>query len=109
MVDDALSQRTLHMSVMMVKGLELIEQFRDVSLVYEVTPKSVMLGTLKINNDFLDSVKEAQKLNVKLVDSMVGLDQSENDDFELDAQGVLRFRNRICIPDDAEMKKLIMS
>ena len=84
MVADALSQRTLLMSVMMVKGLELIEQFRDVSLVCKVTSKSVMLGMLKINNDFLDSVKEAQKLDVKLVDSMVGLDRSENDNFELD-------------------------
>ena len=39
---------------------------------------------------------------------MVGTDQSENSDFKLDEQGVLRFRNRICIPDDAEMKKEIL-
>ena len=57
---------------------------------------------------FLDSIREAQKLDVKLVDSMVGIDQSENGDFKLDAQGVLRFRNRICIPDDADMKKAIL-
>ena len=67
-----------------------------------------MLGMLKINNDFLDSIKEAQKLDVKLVDLMVGIDQFENSDFRLDMQGVLRFRNRICIPDDAEMKKVIL-
>ena len=42
---------------------------------------------------------------MKLVDSMVGIDQSKNSDFKLDAQGMLRFHNRICIPDDAEMKK----
>ena len=92
---------------MMVKELELIEQFRDVSLVCKVTPKSVMLGMLKINNGFLDSIKEAYKLDVKLVDLMVGIDHYENDDFELDAQGVLRFHNQICIPDDMEMKKVI--
>ena len=34
----ALSQKTLHMSSMMIKELELIEQFRDMSLVSEVTP-----------------------------------------------------------------------
>ena len=32
-VADALSRKTLHMSAMMVKELELIEQFRDMSLV----------------------------------------------------------------------------
>ena len=92
----------------MVKELELIEQFRDMSLFCIVTLKSVMLDMLKINNDVLDSTKEAQKLDVKLVDSVVGLDQPENDDFKLDAQCVLRFYNRMCIPDDVETKKLIL-
>ena len=63
---------------------------------------------LKIINEFLYSIREVQKLDVKLVDSMVGIDQPENNDFKLNAQGVLRFRNRICIPDDAEMKKVIL-
>ena len=74
MVADALSRKTLHMSVMMVKEFELIEQFRDMRLVCEVTPRSVMLGMLKINNKFLDRIREAQKLDVKLVDLMVGID-----------------------------------
>ena len=52
-----------------------------------------MLVMLKINNDFMNSIKEAQKLDVKLIDSMVGIDQSENGDLKLDAQGVKRFRN----------------
>ena len=45
---------------------------------------------------------------MKLVELMVGIDQSKNSDFKLDEQGVLRFCNRICIPDDAEMKKVIL-
>ena len=102
-VADALSRKTSHMSAMMVKELELIKQFRYISLVCKVTSQSVMLGMLKINNEFLDSIREAKKLDVKLVDSVVGIDQSKNNDFKLDAQGVLIFRNRICIPDDAEM------
>ena len=84
-VADALSRKTLHMSAMMVKELELIEQFRDLSLVCEVTPQSVMLGMLKVNNDFMDNIKEAQKLDVKLVELMVGNNQSEDSDFKVDA------------------------
>ncbi|CAI8619104.1 unnamed protein product [Vicia faba] len=96
------------MSAMMVKELDLIEQFRDMSLVCEVTPQSVKLGMLKIDNDFLDNIREAQKLDVKLVDLMVGTDQAEDNDYKLDVQGVLRFRGRICIPDDAGMKRVIL-
>ena len=75
-VADALSRKTLHMSLLMVKELEMIEQFRDMTLVIEVTPKSVILGMLKINNDFLDSIREAQKLDVKLVNLLVGIGQT---------------------------------
>ena len=84
-VANALSRKTLHMSLLMVIELELIEQFRDMSLVIEVTPKSVILGILKINNDFLDSVREAQKLDVKRGDLLVGIGQTAREDFKLDA------------------------
>jgi len=63
---------------------------------------------LKINSDFLNSIKEAQKIDVKFVDLMVASNQTLDGDFKVDDQGVLRFRGRICIPDDDELKKLIL-
>lgn len=107
-VADALSRKTLHVSAMMVKELELIEQFRDISLVCEVTPRSVRLGMLKIHNEFLDVIREAQKQDIKLVELAVGIGHSESKDYELDAQYVLRYRGRICIPIDEEIKKRIL-
>jgi hypothetical protein len=96
------------MSVVMVRELELLEQFRDLSLVCEVSAHSVKLGMLKINSEFLNNIKEAQKVDVKLVDLMVENNQAEDSDFKVDDQGVLRFRGRICIPDDTEMRKMIL-
>jgi len=96
------------MSAMMVKEFELLEQFRDLSLVCEMSSQSVKWGMLKIDSEFLNSIKETQKADVKLVDLMVGSNETKDSDFKVDDQGVLRFRNRICIPDDAEMKKMIM-
>ena len=46
-VADALSQKTLHMSAMMVKELELIEQFRDMSLVYESDTAKCYVGNVE--------------------------------------------------------------
>ena len=100
-VADALSRRTLHMSALMVKEFELLEQFRDLSLVCERSHQSVRLGMLKINSDFLSSIKEAQKLDVKFVDLMTASEQNVDGDFRVDDQGVLRFRERICIPHSA--------
>ena len=47
-VADALSRKTL-----MVKEFELLEQFKDLSLVCEWSPQIVKLGMLKIDSDFL--------------------------------------------------------
>jgi len=73
-----------------------------------MSSQSVKLGMLKIDNEFFNSIKEAQKTDVKLVDLMVRNNQTEDSDFKVDDQGVLRFQNRICIPDNAEMKKMIL-
>ena len=82
-VADALSRKTLHMSALMVKEFELLEQFRDLSLVCERSPQSVKLGRLKINSDFLNNIKEAQKLDVKFVDLMAANDPNVDSDLRL--------------------------
>lgn len=58
-VADALSQKSFHMTTLMVIKLDLIEQFRDLSLVCEVTVDSVRLGMLKLTSGFLDEIRES--------------------------------------------------
>jgi len=87
-VADALSRKTLHMSALMVKELELIEQFRDLSFVSELTPDGVRLGMLKLTSNILEEIKKGHK----------GVD------FRLDQNGVLMFRDRVCVPDVPQLK-----
>ena len=46
-VVNALSRKSLHMSMLMVHELDLVEQFIDLSLVCETTPNSVKLGNVE--------------------------------------------------------------
>lgn len=39
---------------------------------------------------------------------MTSLNKSENVNFKVDEQGVLRFKDRICILDDEELKRVIL-
>ena len=55
---DALSRKSLHVSALMVRELDLLEQFTDLTLVCEVTPNSVRLGALRIASEFLGEIKE---------------------------------------------------
>ncbi|MCI78254.1 hypothetical protein A2U01_0099524, partial [Trifolium medium] len=51
----------------MAKELELIENFRDLSLVYQRTTRSVKVGMLRLTNDFLEEVVEKQKTDARLL------------------------------------------
>jgi len=105
---DALSRKSLHMSALMVKELELIEQFQDLSLVCELAPGSVKLGMLKLTSNILEEIKSGQKEDLKLVNRVVLVNQGKGADFRLDQNGVLMFRDRVCVPDVPELKKHIL-
>ncbi|MCI44753.1 hypothetical protein A2U01_0065992, partial [Trifolium medium] len=96
------------MSSLMAKELDLIEEFRDLSLVCEVTPKSVKLGMLRLTNPFLEEVKECQKRDRKLMEKMVLVNEGKEVDFGIDDNGVVRYHGRVCVPDVPELKKMIL-
>ncbi|GAU45188.1 hypothetical protein TSUD_178810 [Trifolium subterraneum] len=106
-VADALSRKSLHMSSLMAKELELIEEFRDLSLVCEVTSNSVKLGMLKLTNPFLEKIRECQKEDEKLMKRVALVIEGQENDFKMDENGVVRFRGRVCVPDVPELKKMI--
>lgn len=68
MLEDSLSRKSFHMSTLMVREMDLIEQFEDLSLMCKMTPRSVKLGMLKLTSSILEDIKEGQKLDFGLVD-----------------------------------------
>ncbi|GAU34562.1 hypothetical protein TSUD_29080 [Trifolium subterraneum] len=106
-VANALSRKSLHMSSLMAKELDLIEEFRDLSLVCEVTSNSVKLGMLKLTNPFLEKIRECQKEDEKLMKRVALVIEGQENDFKIDENGVVKFRGRVCVPDVPELKKMI--
>lgn len=90
-VAHALSYKSLHMSTLMSRELDLIEQFRDLSLVCKVTADSVKLGMLKLTSGFLEEIKESKKLDVALVDRLSLVNQCEDEDFRVEENWILKF------------------
>lgn len=72
------------MSALMVKELELIEQFRDLSLVSELTPDGVRLGMLQLTSNIFEEIKNGQKEDLELVDRIVLVNQGKGGDFRLE-------------------------
>lgn len=80
-VADALSMGSLHMSMLIVSKLELIEKFRDMSLLCEKTPNSMKLGMLKLASSILDEIREGQKIDLGLIDQLVLINRDEDGHF----------------------------
>ena len=107
-VADALSWKMLHMSTLMARELELIEEFRDLSLVCEVTKWIMKLGMLKITSGVSEGIRESQRTDLELVDRLALINQGRGGDFKIDDNGVIKFRDKICVPDVPELKKSIL-
>lgn len=91
-----------------VRELELIEKFRDINLVCEETPNSVKLVMLKLKSGILDEIIKGQKIDLGLINRLLLINQGNEGDFLGDENGVMRFRDRVCIPDVPELKKSIL-
>jgi len=107
-VADASSRKTVHAAHLMIKEVELLEKFRDMMLQVELGSDSIRCSTLTISSDFLDLNKERQLLDASLSRVREQLGSDEARDFALGNDGILRFQGRICVPDDAEVKKFIL-
>jgi len=107
-VADALSRKTVHTTHLMIKEVELLEKFRDMNLQVELGSEFSSCSTLTISSDFLTSVRERPLLDANLnrVREQHGSDETR--DFALGNDDLLRFQGRICVPNDAEVKKLIL-
>ena len=107
-VADALSRKTLHCSALMVKQMQLIEEFRDLSLVCERTESSVKLGMLKITNSLMDQIRDGQKEDQFIKEQRELIAQGKDVGFVEGADGVLRFRDRVCVPAIPELRRMIL-
>lgn len=58
------------MATLMVRELDFIKEFRDLSLMCRVTADNLKLGMLKMTSVFLDEIRESQKLDVALIDHL---------------------------------------
>lgn len=96
------------MSALMVRKLDLIEKFGDLSLVFKVNPNSVRLGMLKSTSDFLRDIREIQKMDVNSVDHLSSVNHNGDRDFRFDDNRILKSRDKVCVPDALELERMIL-
>nr|KYP31283.1 Retrovirus-related Pol polyprotein from transposon 17.6 [Cajanus cajan] len=107
-VADALSRKSLHLSSLMIREMDLLAQFRDLSLTCEVTPSSVRLGMTRVTSELLREIGEAQLVDSFLVARRDAIGQGIGGEFTLGVDGVLRFKDGVCVPSYPTLRCLIL-
>ncbi|RDX67621.1 hypothetical protein CR513_53475, partial [Mucuna pruriens] len=98
-VVDALSRKIVHMFALMVKWLELIENFRDMDLYVERNKDHISYGMITLTKVFLEIMKEKNKKLLKT---------NKDEDLNFGEDVILRCKGKIHILQDSELKRLIL-
>ncbi|KAI6680471.1 hypothetical protein NL676_034352 [Syzygium grande] len=107
-VFDALS-RKFSMAHLMVKEWTLLEGLRDLEFKFEVSQMSSLLATLRIEPEIQTRIKKLQSTDQE-IQRIVELDAvKRKSDFQVSENGILKFRGRMCVLDDVELKEEILS
>ena len=77
-------------------------------MVCEETSSGVKLGILKLTSGVLDEIREGQKSDLCLVDRLALINQGRGGDFRIDENGILKCRDRVCVPNVGDLKKRIL-
>ncbi|KAI5446460.1 hypothetical protein KIW84_014333 [Lathyrus oleraceus] len=72
------------------------------------TPNSVKFGMLKLTSGILEEIGEGQRSDLSLIDRLTLINQGNECDFRVDENGVMMFRDRICVSDVPELKRSII-
>ena len=107
-VADALSRKSLQMSALMVRELDLLEQFRDMSLACEITSSSIKLGMLRVTSELLSEIREGQKFDPFLSAQLKSIVAGRESSFRVGPDGVLRFQDRVCVPGVPKLRRAIL-
>jgi hypothetical protein len=87
---------------MMIHQMELLEKFRDLHLEVSCYNASLSLCKFDLKNALRDQIREAQRDDHELQKL------KEQDDFSEAGDGMILFRNKVCVPNDARIKKIVL-
>ncbi|XP_071901271.1 uncharacterized protein [Coffea arabica] len=104
-VADALSRKA-QIAGLMVKEWDMLEEISNWNPRLEKL--KILFGNLSLKSPLLERIKEAQESDPVIQKNLEKVQKGEILDFKLGSEGVLRFRDRIVIPADEEIRKEIL-
>ncbi|CAJ2628780.1 unnamed protein product [Trifolium pratense] len=102
-VADALSRKALHASELMMHKCRLIESFRNLNLNVMDVEGGLLMNKYEMSCDLRSMIVQAQISDPDL-QRRIG-----KPEFSVSADGAILYEGRLCVPNDTELKQLILS
>jgi len=110
-VADALSRKAQHsLNTIIITQSRVLEDLErlGVELISHGSSRA-LLSALEVQPSLLEEIKAHQKGDVKLQRIRQTLEKGRSSGFMEEADGTLRFQNRLCVPNKAELKEKILT
>ena len=72
---------------------------------WRLAPDGALLARLNVIPDLRQMIVNAQKNDAKLQELAQLVSMGDKTDFSIDGSGGLLYKNRLCVPNDMELKK----
>ncbi|XP_075088504.1 uncharacterized protein LOC142170482 [Nicotiana tabacum] len=105
-VADALSRNSL--ASLTLSHLSLLLEIRAMNVCLSFNSNGSIIANSPVKPVLLEQVQEAQKLDEKLVKRVEEVQNGRELDFSLRKDGTLFYKNRLCVPNDDELRKQIL-
>jgi len=107
-VADALSRKSLHISSLMIHEINLLEKFRDMNLSITLSHDIMQLNSIQITNNLQKQIHEAQESDELINKKKKLIGQRGGENFGIYKTRTLRFKDRMCVPNNEEIKEMIL-
>ncbi|RVW85747.1 hypothetical protein CK203_033352 [Vitis vinifera] len=108
-VVDTLSRKSVG-SLVAIKGCQrrLIEDLRSLHVHIRVLDSGAIVANFIVQPNLVKRIKALQKNDLNLVQLMEEFKKNSKSDFVLLDDGLLRFRTRLCVPNDGDLRRELL-
>ena len=108
-VADALSRKSSGFSTtLLTTQKEIINDLERMGIEIFMGDSQVFIASLTIQPTLIEKIKSSQVNDAQIVKIIGEVQEGKKPEFNVSNDGVLRFGNRICVPNDFALKKEII-
>ncbi len=108
-VADALSRKALcNMAIQITQDQHILRDLERLDVELKIHEPGVLLAVLQIKPTLEENILEKQRDDSELQKAKKNIEEGKVSEFQIDHNGAIRFKDRLCVPNNPELKQKIL-